>query len=111
MLEVLGSGVGVLHVEVVGQRLAVAHEVAYLLCRLHHVLRSLVVGVVQRAVLNSSLSVSLFFNHYLELKNACKGTKSFRNLASSPAIFSIISYYYGCYSLKSLGFAPKLVCT
>ena len=40
-----------LHVEVVGQRLAVAHEVAYLLCRLHHVLRSLVVGVVQRAVL------------------------------------------------------------
>ena len=46
----LGSGVGMLHVEVVGQRLAVAHEVAYLLCRLHHVLRSLVVGVVQRAV-------------------------------------------------------------
>ncbi|MBO7618035.1 MAG: hypothetical protein J6T22_12590, partial [Bacteroidales bacterium] len=37
--------------------------------------------------LNSSLSVSLFFNHYLELKNSCKGTKSFRNLASSPAIF------------------------
>ena len=55
------------------------------------------------------------FHYFLiityELKNACKGTKSSRNLASSPAIFSIISYYYGCYSLKSLGFAPKLVCT
>ena len=39
-----------LHVEVVGQFLAVANEVAYLLCRLHHVLRRLVVGVVQGAV-------------------------------------------------------------
>ena len=39
-----------LHVEVVGQFLAVAHEVANLLCRLHHVLRSLVGSIVQCTV-------------------------------------------------------------
>ena len=41
----------VLHVEVVGQLLAVAHEVAYFLRCFHHVLRRLVAGIVQHAVL------------------------------------------------------------